>query len=100
AAILPLGVTLESRDPTPATIGPPEDWLLEPDPAVIRAHLISEVADDIGARQLDPQIAYLTADHLIDSPFVTAYRIVDALPFNLRRIQARVRALDSRVEVV
>ncbi|MBN1642522.1 MAG: SAM-dependent methyltransferase [Anaerolineae bacterium] len=96
ATLLPAGHTLTGDDPDPeADIAPGVgDYLYEPDAAVIRAHLVRTLAAQIGARQIDPQIAYLTADRQIDSPFVTGYQVLERMPFGLKRIRARLRAYD------
>ncbi|MEU0808845.1 class I SAM-dependent methyltransferase [Streptomyces sp. NPDC005970] len=75
-------------DPEPGTVG---RWLYEPDGAVIRAHLVADVAARIGGRLIDPTIAYVTADDLRPTPYATAYEITDVLPFNLKRLKALLR---------
>ena len=78
----------------------PRAWLLEPDPAVIRAHLVPQVAALTQAVQITPGIAYLTAETSIPTPFATAYRILDWLPYQEKAVRARLRQLGRRVEVV
>lgn len=70
-------------------------FLLEPDGAVIRAGLVAEVAEPHGLRLLDESIAYLTGDSWVDSPFLAAYAVVEALPFSLKRLRAALRARDA-----
>jgi hypothetical protein len=79
-------------DPGPAPSGPVRGWLHEPDPAVIRSGLVSLVAADLGATLVDPTIAYLTSDGPTDSPWVSSYRVDEVLPFNLKKLRARLRA--------
>lgn len=93
ATLLPSEDTLAWEPCAPAPVGPPAAYLYEPDPAVIRAHLIDQVARRIGAHKLDAEIAYLTADHLATTPFARAYPIWEAHPFHLKRLNARLRAL-------
>ena len=47
-------------------------FLHEPDGAVIRARLIGDVARSLEAGMLDEQIAYLTSDAALTSPFVAS----------------------------
>jgi SAM-dependent methyltransferase len=82
-----------SHGPTP--LSPPDALLYEPDPAVLRAGLVGTLAARLGAAQLDPEIAYLTAPELQPTPFARAWRIREWLPFNLKRLRARLRALDA-----
>ena len=67
-------------------------FLYEPDPAVIRAQLVADLAGQLGAAQLDAEIAYLTANALTPTPFARAWRVLEWLPFSLKRLRARVRA--------
>ena len=52
---------------------------------------MSLVAADLGATLVDPTIAYLTSDGPADSPWVSSYRITEALPFNLKKLKALLR---------
>ncbi|MCC9310355.1 class I SAM-dependent methyltransferase [Kitasatospora sp. RB6PN24] len=92
ATLLPGRHTLTGgRLPDPAA-GPVREYLYEPDGAVIRAHLVAEVAERLGgATLLDPHIAYLTSDTLTPTPWATPYRITDVLPFNVKRLKALLR---------
>ncbi|MFP4439336.1 MAG: class I SAM-dependent methyltransferase [Chloroflexaceae bacterium] len=82
-----------THSPTP--LSPPDALLYEPDPAVLRAGLVGTLAAHLGAAQLDPDIAYLTAPELQPTPFARAWRILEWLPFNLKRLRARLRTLDA-----
>ncbi|WP_042420176.1 class I SAM-dependent methyltransferase [Streptacidiphilus anmyonensis] len=91
ATLLPAGVSLTGgRLPDPEA-GPVRRYLYEPDGAVIRAHLVAEVAAELDATLIDPTIAYLTTDRLAPTPYATAYEITDVLPFNLKKLKALVR---------
>lgn len=65
----------------------------EPDGTVIRARLIGEVARSLEAGMLAEQIAYLTSDAALTSPFVASFRVRDVLPAETR---ALARALRER----
>lgn len=72
--------TLRSgADPLP--VGSLGDWVHEPDNAVIRAGLVAEAAPD--ARLLAPGVAYVTSDAPIASPFVTDFRVLEVLDYDL-----------------
>lgn len=103
ATILKAGGIVAALAPEPAerpALTAPQAWLYEPDPAVIRAGLIAQVAAQVGGAQLDPRIAYLTGERLQETPFATAYRILDSLPFHLKNLQVWLRRHHRRVEVV
>ncbi|MDN4641209.1 SAM-dependent methyltransferase [Agreia sp. PsM10] len=66
-------------------------YLYEPDGSVIRARLIGDLARSLGARMLSEQIAYLTSDDLVSSPFVAAFRVVDTLPSDESKLKKELR---------
>lgn len=88
--------SLTSADPgPPPPLSPPAALLYEPDPAVIRAGLVAHLAARLPAAMLDSEIAYLTAEHATSTPFARAWTIHEWLPFQLKRLRARLRALDA-----
>jgi hypothetical protein len=92
ATLLPGGDTLSADTPAPA---PPPSlpgaYLYEPDPAVIRAGLVADLALRLDAAPIDPNIAYLTSDRAIDTPLAQRFAIETAIPFHLRRLQEHLR---------
>ncbi|MFI1027729.1 methyltransferase domain-containing protein [Streptomyces sp. NPDC020951] len=66
-------------------------YLYEPDGAVIRAHLVAEVAEDLEGGLIDETIAYITADELHVTPYASAYEITDQLHFNVKKLKALLR---------
>ncbi|WP_406862582.1 THUMP-like domain-containing protein [Streptomyces solicamelliae] len=91
ATLLPSGASLTGRglpDPQVRKVG---RYLYEPDGAVIRAHLVAEVAEELDGGLVDETIAYVTADELRPTPYATAYEITDELPFNLKKLKALLR---------
>ncbi|MCA1666383.1 MAG: class I SAM-dependent methyltransferase [Thermomicrobia bacterium] len=91
ATLLPSGATLTATTREPPPLSSPRRYLFEPDGAVIRAHLVAEVAAQINGALLDPTIAYITSDTLTPTPFARAYIIEDAMPFSLKRLRAYLR---------
>ena len=88
---LDLGVTPVSEhrgeEPPSATV----EYIYEPDPAILRAGLVTVVGEQLNAAQLDPEIAYLTGDMLIETPFARVWEVEDWLPFQLKRLRATLR---------
>jgi hypothetical protein len=70
----------------------PAAWIYEPDPAVLRAGLVSVLGEQLGAAQLDPDIAYLTGEQAISTPFARCWAVEAWLPFSLKRLRAYLRA--------
>ena len=84
-----VSATADAAERTP--VGAVGAYLLEPDGAVIRAGLVGTVAQEVHGRLLDPTIAYVTADRLPASPVGATYRVVDDLPFGVKRLRTYLR---------
>lgn len=69
-------------------------YLYEPDPAVIRAHLVGTLAAQLDAAPVDPQIAYLLGDKFLATPLATAYEVLDRFPYGRKRLQDALAARD------
>ena len=91
ATLLPFGATLSASATETPPVSSPRRYLYEPDGAVIRAHLVAEVAALLDGALLDPTIAYVTADALISTPFARPYRIETVMPFNLKHLRVALR---------
>jgi len=52
---------------------------------------VGDVAEQVRGRLVDATIAYVTSDALTSTPFATAYRVVDTLPFGLKRLRTYLR---------
>lgn len=91
ATLLPYGDSLTGGGLPDPPVRPVGRFLYEPDGAVIRAHLVAEVARDLDGGLIDPTIAYITADQLRATRYATVYEISDVLPFHLKRLRALLR---------
>jgi hypothetical protein len=91
ATLLPSGATLTGDGSRRAEGGPVGRYLVEPDPAVIRAGLVAELADQVDGRLLDPTIAYLTTEHRPRTVLGSAYEVTDVLPFGVKRLRTLLR---------
>jgi SAM-dependent methyltransferase len=91
ATLLPAGSGLTGTGLLRASVGPVRSWLYDPDGAVVRAHLVAELADRLGGTLVDQSIAYLTTDELVETPFARAYPVTDVLPFSVKRLRALLR---------
>jgi hypothetical protein len=98
ATILPGPHTLWERDARGAAaeeklpVREPQAFFYEPDPAVLRAGLVAALGSRLGAAQLDPDIAYLTAAQYTPTPFARAWAVEDWFPFQLKRLRVYLRA--------
>jgi len=94
ATVLPAGSTLAADRPAdPAEPGPPLAYLYDPDPAVVRSGLVANLGTELGARPVDRDIAYLTCDRCVSTPFARCYQVEDAMPFHARQLGERLRSM-------
>jgi SAM-dependent methyltransferase len=92
ATILPEDLTITAAEPDSDAVSPPRAVLYEPDPALLRAGLVRQLAARLGAARIDPQIAYLTADAFQTTPWARAYQIEETMPFGVKRLREWLRA--------
>jgi hypothetical protein len=92
----------------------PGEYLLDPNPAVTRAGLVEDLARTLdhdhdhdhgrdrrsraGAAagyvaKIDPQIAFLTLNRPVQTPFARTLRVLDSAPWNEKRFAKRLREL-------
>jgi SAM-dependent methyltransferase len=100
ATLLPSGVVLTDEAVPPPVVRPPGRFLLEPDGAVVRAHLVAQLAAGVGGWLLDETIAYVSADEPVPTPFGTWYEVLESLPFGLKQLRSALRAYDAGPIVV
>jgi hypothetical protein len=101
ATVLPGPHTLAGDPAAAVEVGPVGAYLYDPDPAVTRAGLVGELGRHLPARQIDPRIAFLTSDVLTPTPFASAYRVEEVLPFRVKRVGEWLKARGvGRVTVV
>ena len=91
ASVLPAGATLTERDAVEPVAGPALRYLYEPDGAVIRAGLVTAICALTNGTLLDPRIAYVTSDTLLQTPLASAYEITATLPYKDKVLRAWVR---------
>jgi hypothetical protein len=80
-------------DPVP--VNQPGEYQLEPKPAVTRAGLVEDLARTLGggAAKIDPQIAFLTLDRDVRTPFARTLRVLYSAPWNERHFAKRLHDL-------
>jgi SAM-dependent methyltransferase len=94
ATILPEGHVLLPLPGEQVEHRNPGAFLLDPNPAVTRAGLIEDLARSLGVWKIDPRIAFLSSDELLQTPFARTLRVLDSGPWDQKTLAARLRALD------
>lgn len=99
ATVLPAGKSLWA-DGSRAPVRAPGAFLFEPDPAVIRAGAVGDLAQSLNLWQIDSEIAYLSGDALVQTHFARSWRILEHFAFDLKALNRRLRALKAQVTAV
>lgn len=95
ATILPTGETIagEPLDFT-ADLSAPQQYVFDPDPAVVRAGLVDAVAVQLELNRLDPAEEYLTGSHIPQSGFVQSFEVLAELSNNPAEIRKYFRTAE------
>ena len=64
------------------------EYLYEPDNSLIRSHLLGDFAREFGLSAISPEIAYLTSDEKISSPWLKGYKVIDQIAFDKKKLSA------------
>jgi SAM-dependent methyltransferase len=71
-----------------AEVGEVAAYLYEPDGAVIRAGLVAELAEELGAHTASESIAYLYGEELKETPFARAWKVEEVWPLHPKKLKA------------
>lgn len=115
ATVLPSGLTWTDRDApidARAPIVPLSTWIFDPETALIRSGLLDGFAVAHGLSRFAEGIDLLTGPSRVDSPFLTAFEVLELLPLDLKRLrrlvadrglgplEIKTRGLDLRPEML
>ena len=91
-----LKVEINSKDSTSgsAELAQLGKYVYEPDNSLIRSGLIADFAEPEGLTLIAPDIAYLSSDTRINSPWLKGYEVIDDLVFDRKKLKAYVREND------
>lgn len=92
-------VLVDSHVDAPA-VRPPGRWLLEPDGAVVRAHLVAQLAAQVSGWLVDETIAYVSASAKVATEYGKWFEVLEVFPFGLKPLRERLRAHDAGPLVV
>ena len=91
ATLLPEGLSLDGEPQPIKEIAPVGEYLLEPDPAVLRAGLVGNLAQGCDLWGIDPQLSYLSGDSLPETPFGRSYRVEAPQAFSQKALTRSLR---------
>jgi hypothetical protein len=78
------------RNPHTIPISPVSAFVYDPDPALIRAGLLDSFAAAHGLCRIAPGIDYLTADRLVENPFIAAFAVQSVHRLDVRQLKRLV----------
>ena len=81
----------ESAETEHAPVANIGDFIYEPDNAVVRSHLIGQLAEELGLTAISQGIAYLSGNSQLDSPWLKGYRVLENHAFDRKKLRARLR---------
>ena len=84
-------ITSSESDSPNAPLGELGKYVYEPDNSLIRSRLISDFAAPLDLKIISPDIAYLTSDEKISSPWMRGFEVVDNLVFDRKQLKAYVK---------
>ncbi|WP_448461915.1 THUMP-like domain-containing protein [Mycolicibacterium sp. XJ870] len=90
ATVLDRDEQITDADPDDCPVAPAGRWIVDPDGAIVRAGLVRHYAARHGLWQLDPDIAYLSGDHLPEG--VRGFEVLEVLGYHERRLRAALAA--------
>lgn len=89
--------SLPAGEAPPAPVRSPGPWLIEPDPAVLAAEGVDDLAAALGLWRIEPSLAWLFGDAPADTPLARSYEVLRELPGRERDVARALRALDAGI---
>lgn len=84
-------ITSANHARTDAPIGELGAFVYEPDAALIRSHLIGDLALELDLHIFANEIAYLTGDKQVSSPWLKSYKVLDNLVFDRKKLKSYLK---------
>lgn len=84
--------TLTDTASAEEAVGAVGGYLYEPDDAVTRAHLVTQLAALVQGWRIDPHIALVAAGTPRRVPYARCFEVVDVLPYREKQLRAALRA--------
>jgi hypothetical protein len=91
--------TIEGRAGTdpPITATVTKRYVYEPDDSVERTGLLAVLCEAVGAPMLHAKVGLLTSDTRIQSPWLTAFEVMESMPWREDQVKAALDALGAGI---
>ena len=86
---------LTSDDPECTDVGAIAEYLYDVHGVATRAGLVTQLAARLAAHRIDERVGFLSSDRVVHSEFATAYRVVEAMPFDAKLVVNTLQGIDA-----
>ena len=86
---------MNADDDERADVGTINEFLYDVNGVVTRAGLVTQLAAPLGAHRIDERLGFLSSPTLVHTVFASAYRVVESMPFDAKRVVDALRKLDA-----
>jgi SAM-dependent methyltransferase len=84
-------ITSSDAERLDAPLGELGRYLYEPDASIIRSHLVGNLAISLELNIFSNEIAYLSSDEEVHSPWLKGYEVLENLVFDRKKLKAYLR---------
>ena len=84
-------ITSSEAERLDAPLGELGRYLYEPDASIIRSHLVGNLAISLGLNIFSNEIAYLSSNEEVHSPWLKGYEVLENLVFDRKKLKAYLR---------
>ena len=84
-------ITSSEAERLDAPLGELGRYLYEPDASIIRSHLVGNLAISLELNIFSNEIAYLSSDEEVHSPWLKGYEVLENLVFDRKKLKAYLR---------
>jgi SAM-dependent methyltransferase len=84
-------ITSSEAERLDAPLGELGTYLYEPDASIIRSHLVGDIAISLGLNIFSNEIAYLSSNEEVHSPWLKGYEVLENLVFDRKKLKAYLR---------
>jgi hypothetical protein len=75
-------------------------YVYEADPTLERPSLLGPFAAALGVRPIHPAVGLLTSESKIDSPWLTPFEVLEAMPWRTKAVRSRLHELGAGIVAV
>lgn len=93
-------IDLEDWQDSSGSERPVLQYVYEADAALERGSLLGAFAREHGLRPIHPAVGVLTGGEVVDSPWLTRFDVLEAMPWRSKAVKKKLRELDAGIVAV